>query len=365
MKINKWFKTAEKKYAFGIYGILISLFSLGAGYYWAVREQEPQLIYDVFSNTQVFSINANVNKLQVVYNNEDLRSKNKKLTLLTIRIENIGNANIKETDYYSGSAFGFKLINAELAEPPTLIDASNEFLFDNIRLRSDSINKILINKIPLDKSQSFTIKLLAIVKGNAIPGISPFGYISGTNGNIKVIESYKSSAKEAPPITTLDKLFKTLGIVFLVIVILIILKVLYDRFFGRKESDLNINIRPYVIDDVNKNLEQNNNLYQKEIFDIVLELYKDFGKTYLQNLRYNYFENYNFLEKVISCIENGEPIDYLFNFQGGNRVKLIVTNIINQNLVRKSDNGIEINLTFSQRLLGLFVTIREFEYKYY
>lgn len=364
MGINNFLKTAEKNYAIGIYGILLTIISLASGYYLAIKDKEPKIIFDVLSNTEVISINENVSKLKVVYNNEDLRIKQKKLVLLTIRISNLGDAHIKESDYYSKSEFGFKLNNATIAERPTLLDASNEFLSQNIKIKNDSLNNVIFNKIPLDKSQSFTIKVLTIVNGNNIPKISPIGHISGANGKLVLIESYKSSLKEEIPITNLDKLFRILGILFIVIIVLIILKTWYDSKFGRDPTNISKGQREHVAEKIKDNHKESEINYQIDVFDTLIDIYVEFGHSYLREIRYNYIENSVFIEKFMSETSNGNNLDKLFDLEEDKKVRLkkLFILIFSNGLVNKGNNGIAIDLKFIKRLDGLNWTISEFEF---
>lgn len=363
MGLNMFFKSVEKNYAIGIYGLLISLISIASGYYLAIKDKEPKLTFDILSNTEVFSINEDISKLKVIYNNEDLRSKKQKLFLLTIRVANLGDDDIKETDYYSNSEFGFNLKNAIIAERPILLDGSNEFLRQNVRIKNDSINKVFFNKIPLDKDQSFTIKLLTIVNDKSVPTILPFGYISGTKGNIQVFESYKSNIKEEAPITEWDKALRILGILFIIFILIIILLIALNSRPAPDTSKISSAQRESVALNIKENLLESKDKYQIEVFNILVDIYSEFGFQYLMEVRNNYIENSVFMEKFILESEKGNDLNILFDLEEEKKEKLKkLISLISQNgLVNNSVNGIEINMEFLKRLNGLNWTISEFQ----
>ena len=116
----------------------------------------------MLSNTQVLSLKEDVNKLDIIYDGQNLKEQKENLILLTIKLKNEGNLNIKESDYFSKMPFGFKIIGGKIAEKPQLIDASNKFLRENILLSLDTLNNISINKVPIGEGEYFTIKVLTI-----------------------------------------------------------------------------------------------------------------------------------------------------------------------------------------------------------
>ena len=180
-----------------IFGFLIGIL----GFVYAIyvdqfKEQKPKLVYDLLSNTQVLSVKEDINKLDIIYDKQNLKEQKENLILLTVRIKNEGNINIKEGDYYSKIPFGLKISGGKIAEKPQLIDASNKFLKENIVLLFDTLNSISINKVPIDVGQYFTIKILTICNLNVSPSIVPVGKISGMRDEFQIRKSYLSDQKE-------------------------------------------------------------------------------------------------------------------------------------------------------------------------
>ena len=197
MSLFKTFKTLDNKFSWSFMGFVIGLLGIGyAIYIDQFKEDKPMVVFDVLSNTQVLSVKENLNKLDIIYDGQNLKERNENLILLTLRISNEGNEDIRENDYYSKAPFGFKLEGCNIAEPPVLIDASNDFIKGNIEFTYDSLNRVVFNKIPFNKEQYYTLKVLTICGSKDLPAIKPFGNISGINEPFPVRQSFKESQKE-------------------------------------------------------------------------------------------------------------------------------------------------------------------------
>jgi hypothetical protein len=185
------------KFPWNFPGFVIGLIGIGyAIYVEQFREIKPEIVFDVLSNTQVLSVKEDLNKLDIIYDGQNIKEKKENLILLTIRISNEGNQSVRESDFYSKSAFGLRILEGRIAEKPLLIDASNDFLRDNLSVTYDSLNQIDINKLPFDINQSFTIKVLTICKENALPSIRPVGKITGITDDFVIRESFKGEQKQ-------------------------------------------------------------------------------------------------------------------------------------------------------------------------
>jgi hypothetical protein len=197
MGIYSNLKSLDSKFSWSFMGFLIGILGIGyAIYIDQFKEEKPKVIFDILSNTQVLSVKENLNKLDIIYDNQNLKEQKENLILLTIRISNEGNEDIRESDYYSKAPFGFKINNGKIAENPIIIDASSKILKDNLALSYDTINNIILNKVPFNRDQYFTIKVLTICKENVLPSITPTGNITGINEIFPVRNSYINGQKK-------------------------------------------------------------------------------------------------------------------------------------------------------------------------
>ena len=197
MGIISSLRTIDDKYSWSFLGFMIGIIGIGYAVYVShFREERPLVVFDVLSNTQVLSVKENVNKLDIVYNNKNLKERHEDLILLTVRISNEGDKDVTEHDYYSKIPFGLRIVDGKVADKPNLIDASNQFLKENLSMNYDSLSNITINNIPIDKAQYFTIKVLIICRENTFPSIVPTGKISGISEDFVIRQSYKEGQKE-------------------------------------------------------------------------------------------------------------------------------------------------------------------------
>ena len=197
MGILSGLRKIENKFSWSFLGVLVGVISIGyAVYVDRFREEKPVIVFDILSNTQVLSLRENVNKLDIIYNGQNLKERQENLILLTVRISNEGDRDVSEHDYYSKIPFGLIVSGGKIAEKPILIDASSTFLKDNVSINFDTLNGVILNDIPIDRGQYFSIKILTICKENSIPSITSTGKISGISGDFVLRQSFKEGQKE-------------------------------------------------------------------------------------------------------------------------------------------------------------------------
>lgn len=203
-----WMKSpwvATFSFIFGIVGVI------GVGYtiYEYYRDKDPKLAFIEQSNTTVLDLKEDVSNLEIIYKGADIQKLDKNLRVITFKVMNTGAVNISENFYAQDSPLGFRLEGGNLAEPPQVIGASNEYLSVNLKLKADSSDQVTINDVQLDKAQWFTIKVLALTEKDSKPQIIPSGKISGITQPFKM-----QTDNEKETLTTLN-LILSLFILFM------------------------------------------------------------------------------------------------------------------------------------------------------
>jgi hypothetical protein len=170
----------------------------GAGFgVWAYfNSPSPRLTYEVLTNTPVFDVREEVDKLQVLYNDIDITDGDFILQVITFRVVNSGQVNIKK-DFYDAenSPLGIRLSEGKIVEKPVVISSSNEYLDESVRLDVIDSKEVQIQPVILDSGDFFTIKLLALISSESVD-LEATGKIAGIN-YIELKELYESDIEFA------------------------------------------------------------------------------------------------------------------------------------------------------------------------
>jgi len=359
-------KNIDNKFSWSFLGFIIGILGFSyAIYVDQIKDEKPEVIFDVLSNTQVLSVKENLNKLDIIYDGQNLKEKKENLILLTIRISNDGNENIRETDYYSKSPFGFKINKGKIVDNPILIDASNNTLKNNIILTYDTLNNITINKVPFNKGQYFTIKILTICNENTLPTITPLGSITGINNPFPVKLSYKDGQKENKSFLELLTI-GNFGIHIARFFFYLICIALFGLMIGIPTSK----ISSYLDDKKKikkiKKFKEKTKIKLSDKIDIIFKIYKNNGQFYVKWLN-NIINDKNKLLDYIDYYENRKKENILYNDFitevpvdtheiNMERINIITTTnniletLFENKILIKDNNEIEINEEFKTEL---------------
>lgn len=178
-----------------------------------IYDKKASIDFIIENNTEVFDVKEPIANLEVIYDGNKLLKFGKELKLLSIRVENTGNVNINEKDYYSKSDFGFKISPADILQHPKVTD--NNIQDVEIKLSYiDSQDVILLPKIPMDVDDFYTIKVLYLAESSNI-SILPQGKISGVR-NIPVINEVKKEKNDIQSLSWAEYfVFGIFAIIFL------------------------------------------------------------------------------------------------------------------------------------------------------
>lgn len=367
MSIYKKIKSLDSKFSWSFFGFLIGILGFGyAIYVDQFKELKPKLIYDLLSNTKVLSVREDVNKLDIIYDGQNLKEQKENLILLTVRIKNEGSQNIVEGDYYSKILFGLKVRGGKIAEKPQLIDASNKFLKENVSLEFDSLNSIKINKVQIDEGQYFTIKILTICKQNISPSIVPIGKISGMTTEFEVRESYLSDKKEEESFFErliagsvsihVARFFFYLLVLILFSLVVILPTSQITTFFEEKNKKRKI-----------EKFREKTKIELTENIELVFDLYREDGAYYIKWLN-KILSDKEKLKKYLGYFEEKTKEEYLlddFKEQPQQRLneldtervnyfysmKSILTKLVDKKIITKTEDDVLVNEMFKNELM--------------
>lgn len=173
------FKGVEKKFPWSFSGFVLAvIFGALSVYLGFFKKSSPDLDYIITSNSAVLDVKEELGKLDILYRGESLNEKSQELRFMTIKVINNGDMAITEGSYDSSLPIGFSIINGVLAEEASLIDFSQDYLEENLKLNKENDTDVTFSKIIIDPESSFEIKLLILYQSGDKPSITPIGKIA-------------------------------------------------------------------------------------------------------------------------------------------------------------------------------------------
>ncbi|SRX75643.1 hypothetical protein [Aequorivita antarctica] len=154
-------------------------------------EEKIEIKYSILAETNVLDLNADVNKLEVIYDSINLNRNNLNLKIYSIKIENIGNKSLSPNFYEVSDSIGVKLKGGKVIDQPEIVQTSSNYLDEKLKVVLNKSSELKFSQVILDPKEFFIIKILVLHKNNA---------------KLQVISTGKiASQKDIPVITELDK----------------------------------------------------------------------------------------------------------------------------------------------------------------
>lgn len=173
---------------FGFVGFVSAIL----GIYSYVKEKEPNIEFQILSNSNVFDVNTDLSKLDITYDSVSLKNSNQNLRVINVRVKNTGDIDILKNYYDEKDPIGFVVSNGGLIEKPIIIAASNPYLRTNLTI-FNTINKVTFSSVILEKGEYFDVKILLLHPKRTKPSLLATGKIAGIR-KIKVLE-YQTKEK--------------------------------------------------------------------------------------------------------------------------------------------------------------------------
>jgi len=98
-----------------LFGI-ITTFSLFFTFYFYYNDKTPKLSIAKVGEINVLEINRNLDELQILYNDVDIKNSNNNIMIITLRIENKGSVNITKGLFDDILDWGLEIKNGEILQ---------------------------------------------------------------------------------------------------------------------------------------------------------------------------------------------------------------------------------------------------------
>ncbi len=266
------------------------------------QEKHSNLQYIVTNSTNVLDVNADVSKLDILFDGVSIKEKKENIRIINVKIINSGNKDITIDYYDENDPIGIKISQGYLIDKPELISTSSNYLERNLKgkIVSDSIN-VKFPRIILESGESFMLKLMIIHKSIKIPIISSIGKVAGQK-EIAIIQI--SDKKE---LSFLPKTFQgnaLIQITRLLIYTLITLFILIGFVFTADR------IKTYRVKKKNENLikifKSNDAYCYTRMDDVIFDKYIKYVNWINEN-------DDRFMKSIITLTEDEKKLNQIYN----------------------------------------------------
>lgn len=193
MSLFNKIKEMDKVFSWSFFGFLLAvIFGAVSIYLGFIKENKPSLQYVVTSNSNVLDIKEKLGSLDVLYEGESLSSSNRDLRIITFQVVNTGDAPVLPNYYDPADPIGFSISDGVLADSPTLLGASTDYLKEKTVLTKVANGSVVFSNIILESGDSFEVRALVLYDSGREPSIKAFGKIANIN-KINVVEGVDSS----------------------------------------------------------------------------------------------------------------------------------------------------------------------------
>ena len=357
-------KNFYKKHAWSFWSLLIGILGICyAIYVDFIKIEKPKLSFEILSHTKVLDVKEDISKLEIIYDGENLKEKDNTLRILTVKIVNNGNTNIKDNDYDSVLSLGLIIENGKIAKVPDLLETSNNYLKERLSISIDTLNQIIFNKPHLDKDQFFILKILIISKENEVPKIVPFGKISGITSAFPVIDKEEKSKQKNTFFQKLNfgsfwiHLSRFIYYLLIIVIVSFVIFIPLEKLIDYSESKSK-----------KRKIRKFQSIYDTEdkmYIDVVFDIYLNYDTVYLHwlsdlfsdNEKAQRFINYISFKSKEDKIVKKLIVPELYYEDFENEKDLLTINAIeiirvlrSKNILKSENNNLELNTSFYESL---------------
>ena len=143
--MNIWnkIKNLDKNFSWSFMGFLVGIigiaFAVDTIYFY---QEKPNIEYYQLTNTSVLDLKENVTKLDVIYDSTSIKKNRQSLRVVTIKILNSGNEDLGPQHYDKTVPLGLKIKGGVIVETPQIIETSNAYISDRLKINWLSENEI-------------------------------------------------------------------------------------------------------------------------------------------------------------------------------------------------------------------------------
>lgn len=179
MSVISSFNNLDKRFAWSFLGFMLAVVFGGITIYTEFfRVNTPSVTVEVLNEANVLDVKEDINELKVFYGDVDIKNLNQTLSVLFVRVKNVGGAPILNGYYDNNYPFNISLKEGKFLKVEQL-NATNEYLESSAKPKIETDKRILLPEVILDPAESYTVKILALHNSTSNIGIDVLGKIAG------------------------------------------------------------------------------------------------------------------------------------------------------------------------------------------
>ena len=359
-----YFEKIEFKKAWGVFFTIFTIFATFLGVYAYFENTKPKIEYHIIANSNVYDLNEDLSKLDIVYDSVSLKSLKENLRIISIRIINTGKIDILKGFYDVNDPLGVFIKNGRIIETPTITYASNSYLKSNIRTKTLSKNKVIFSEIILEESEYFNIKILLLHPKDTTPQIIPVGKIAGIK-EINVIDNQKSDSESNVFIyafggSILVQFLRFSGFLIITVILLsasVFIYIKFDYLYGKYSDKMMINKFKSTVA-----------YYPSRDYNVIFEIFINHGLFAIHRINY-YLNNEKglngLINKNLKAIQKVGQIKpgSLYKNKNSNSNLVIISLMIEKKFVTIKEGNVDIDDKVKESI-GLFVEYLDKNDKY-
>ncbi len=174
---NRFFAKATLSAAVATIGVISAVLGIYSGFFY---DKKPALNIAILSNAPVVDVKEEVADLTLSFKGEKLRESKKAVSVIVLRVSNVGNAPILPNYYDLQNDWGVELQKGDIVAV-TFENASSEYLSGKLTDFTKPIpdpRLVSLPRVILESGQGFTIRILALHADSVQPLVRAFGKIA-------------------------------------------------------------------------------------------------------------------------------------------------------------------------------------------
>lgn len=185
-EVDKEQKRKKRRFlnGWGMWGIIATLLVGAAGIYFGSKiKHKPHLVFEVITTNRVLELREDIADLDILYKQQSIRKADQMLTVMTVRVANVGSAGIEPTQYSPNEDVGFVIGSGTIVATPSIVGFSDSAYVRRSPIVFHPPDSVMLKRLIINEDHYFVLKMTILHPEQATP------FIAGVTGQIANADS--------------------------------------------------------------------------------------------------------------------------------------------------------------------------------